>query len=101
MTNVETQWAFARRVGAAAGAAWWSLLIAVGIVIAQFIAYVIISHNECAWQWFASVLAADVETMQRHLMNFMIAIRVVLFVGLLACIFLSLWARRLRKSGEV
>ena len=82
---------FARRVAAAARAAWWTLPVGAIIVTALFFAFnVVIMHVECLRHELACLGATEAD---------MFFVRWLVLVWLLICIFLSLWARVLRRAG--
>ncbi|MCX5655377.1 MAG: hypothetical protein NTY65_12080 [Planctomycetota bacterium] len=96
----ETQPVFVRRMAAAARAAWWTWLIGVAIALAQSAVYVVVSRHECLMDQIACIMAVQTETARAYILAFMLIIRSILAVGLLAAIFLSLWARALRRAEE-
>ena len=97
--TTETQPVFIGRVAAAARAAWWTLLVGVIIVLVQFLAYTAVAHVACLRHVVAWLMAMEVERAQGFVLAFMMLIRVLLLVWLLICIFLSLWARALRRTS--
>jgi hypothetical protein len=98
--TTEAQPVFARRVATAARAAWWTWLIGVVLALAQSAVYVGVSRSECLLDQAACIMAVEMETAKAYILAFMLIIRSILAVGLLAAIFLSLWARALRRAGE-
>jgi hypothetical protein len=100
MSNTGVESAFVRRLGAAARAAWWTWLIAVGIVTLQYLAYKVGMRREGFADWAACMMNTDTETLQRLFLHYIIAARAMIALGLLGCIFLSLWTRRLRRVGD-
>ena len=98
--TTEAQPVFARRVGAAARAAWWTWLIGLVIVLVQSAGYLAFAHVECVREGLGDLMGVEAGEFQDFLLAFMLVIRLMLVAGLMACIFLSLWARALRRAGE-
>ena len=98
--TTETQPVFARRVAAAARAAWGTFLIGVVLVLFQSAVYVAVMHSGCLQDRLTGLLAVDAESARNFILAFMLLARVLLAIGLMLCIFLSLWARGLRRAGE-
>jgi len=96
--TTETQPVFIGRVAAAARAAWWTWLIGLLIVLVQSAAYLAYVHVEDVREWIACMMGVEAEVFQSCILAFMLVIRVLLVIGLMACIFLSLWARALRRA---
>jgi len=94
----EVQSVFAGRVAAAARAAWWTWLIGLVLVLVQAAAYLVAAHAPCFREHLAGLMCVEVTTLQRYILAFMLVVRVLLVIGLMACIFLSLWARALRRA---
>ena len=98
--TAENESVFTRRVAAAARAAWWTWLIGVILVLAQFAGYLAFAHGPCLRERMACVMGVEAEMFQGLILAFMLVVRVLLVIGLMICIFLSLWARALRRAGE-
>jgi hypothetical protein len=96
--TTETGPVFFGRVAAAVRAAWWTWLIGLIIVLVQSAGYLAFAHLECVRERLACAMGVEAEAFQGFLLVFMLVIRLLLVVGLMACIFLSLWARALRRS---
>jgi len=94
----ENQLTFAGRVAAAARAAWWTWLIGMVLVLVQSAGYLAVAHAPRFREHLAGLMYVEVVTLQRYVLVFMLVVRVLLVVGLMACIFLSLWARALRRA---
>ena len=90
---------FLRRLGAASAAAWWTFLVAVLIVVAQSFAYMAVAHCGLGQAWLSGMMGMDWETLRGYLVPFLFLMRLTLVMLLLGCVFLSLWARRLRRMG--
>ena len=96
--TTETRPVFVGRVAAAARAAWWTWLIGLVIVIVQSVGYLAFVHVGCVREEFADLMGVEAGEFQDFLLAFMLIIRLLLVIGLMACIFLSLWARVLRRA---
>jgi len=99
MADQATESVFVRRLGAAARAAWWTLVVGIGVVSFQFMVYEVILHCEVAWEWISWLMGLDPDVARLIVLGFMLILRIILVALLLACIFLSLWVRRLRRIG--
>ncbi len=95
----ETQVEFVGRVAAAARAAWWTWLIGLIIVLVQSAGYLAFAHVEEVRNHLACAMGVEAGAFQGFLLVFMLVIRLLLVIGLMICIFLSLWARGLRRAG--
>jgi len=98
--TTETRPVFVGRVAAAARAAWWTWLIGLVIVIVQSAGYLVFVHVECVREGLGGLMGVEAGEFQDFLLAFMLIIRLLLVIGLMACIFLSLWARGLRPAVE-
>jgi hypothetical protein len=92
---------FQKRVKAAAVAGWWTLLVAAIFLTIQWIAYLVIMKERPEWVhdlWCAQLDWAFVQ----NVWFWMTAI-FKLFVWMMAMnvIWLSLWARQLRKQAGI
>jgi hypothetical protein len=91
---------FVRRLAAASHAAWWTLLVAVIIATIHFFAGIAMMRCEALRSWMLCLMGTDVDTTRIIMLRFVVAEKFVVVLGLLACIFLSLWVRRLRRVGD-
>jgi hypothetical protein len=91
---------FVRRLGAATAAAWWTFLVAVVIVIVQSFAYMAVAHCGIGRTWLSNMMGMDWGTLRDFICEFILVLRMIVLLMLLGCIFLSLWARRLRRRGD-
>jgi NADH:ubiquinone oxidoreductase subunit 6 (subunit J) len=96
--TAENESVFTRRVAAAARAAWWTWLIGLVIVIVQSAGYLAFVHVGCVREQLGGLMGVGADEFQDFLLAFMLIIRLLLVIGLMACIFLSLWARALRRA---
>jgi hypothetical protein len=88
---------FEKRVGSAAIAAWWTILVGVIFLVLQWIAYLIVMSTHSALLLALWGPDANWPFVQTVWFWGMAAFK--LFLGILAlmALWLSLWARRLRK----
>ncbi len=90
--------AFEKRVRAAAVAGWWTVLITVAFITLQWIIYLIVMSARPAWllaMWGPDVDSAFV---QRVWFWAIAILKFILWLMVLAVIWLTLWARQLRKA---
>ncbi len=89
---------FQKRVKAAAVAGWWTLLIAAIFLTIQWLAYLRIMHDRPEWM---RALWGDIGwTSVQNIWFWMTAIfKLCLWLFALIVIWLSLWARQLRKRA--
>ncbi len=90
---------FEKRVKAAAVAGWWTLLIAVGFVILVWIIYLVVMSARPAW--FLAMCGPDIDWvfLQRVWFLAIVFLKFVMWLMALATIWLTLWARQLRKQA--
>ena len=91
---------FENRVRAAAIAGWWTLLIAVGFITLQWIVYLAVMSARPAWllaMWGPDV---DWAFVQRVWFWAIVFLKFVMWLMALATIWLTLWARQLRKQAD-
>jgi hypothetical protein len=90
---------FEKRVRGAAVAGWWTLLIAVGFILLQWIVYLAVMAARPAW--LLAMWGPDVDwAFVRTVWFWAIAIlKFVVWLMALMAIWLTLWARQLRKHA--
>jgi len=89
----------AKRVGSAAAAAWWMILIAVIWMTVGWLATMGILWAQPDWVlriWGGGALTW--EQMHRIILNVFAVFKVVLLVLLLGTIWLTLWSRMLKRA---
>ena len=88
---------FAMRVRAAAVAGWWTVLIAIGVTVVLSTGYFLTMSYRPAWWlilWEPDVAWSEVQ----HLMlRVIVAFKFVVWLLVMAVIWLTLWGRQLRK----
>jgi hypothetical protein len=90
---------FETRLRRAAIAGWWTLLIAAGVFLIQWITYLLVVPAEPAWVlrlWGPGASWQEVRTVWFW---FMVIFKVTLMAAAFVLVWLSLWARGLRKGG--
>jgi hypothetical protein len=89
----------AKKVRAAAGAAWWLVLIGIVWITVGYSAWLTLMTRRPEWirtLWGGGNLTWD--DMQIITLWFFGVLKIILFLMLFAAIWLSLWHRRLRKA---
>jgi len=91
---------FEKRVQAAAVAMWWVVLIAVGFILLQWIFYLAVMHTRPAW--LLAMWGPDVDwAFVQNVWFWAIAIlKFIVWLMVLAALWLTLWARQLRKHAD-
>jgi hypothetical protein len=90
---------FEKRVRAAAVAGWWMVLIALGFIVLQWIAYLSVMHTHPAW--ILAMWGPDTDWAFVHIVWFwaIALLKFILWLMILIALWLTLWARQLRKGG--
>ena len=88
---------FEKKVRAAADAAWGIFLVAAGFLTLQWVIYLIVTHTQPAWLlalWGPDVSWSFVQSVWFWAM---VAFKFCVWLMVLAVLWLTLWARQLRK----
>jgi hypothetical protein len=91
---------FEKRVRAAAAAGWWTLLIALGFYLIQEIVYLVVMSARPAWMlpfWGPDMTWSFVQTAWFWALAI---VKVCLWPLALLVLWLTLWAKQLRKRAE-
>ncbi|MGD0819251.1 MAG: hypothetical protein ABSA71_00730 [Desulfomonilia bacterium] len=90
---------FEKRLWAAALAGWWTLLVAAGVLMLQWIVYLLVMSGRP--MWFLSLWGPDVSWHDVHNIWFLGLgfFKVCLLLLAVVVLWLTLWARRLRKGA--
>jgi hypothetical protein len=88
---------FETRLHSAAVAGWWTLLIAVGIFVLQWIAYLVVVPAQPSLLLTLWGPAANWQEVRTVWFWFLAGFKVALFVVAFLLLWLTLWARQLRK----
>jgi hypothetical protein len=91
---------FERKVRAAAVAGWWVALIAVAFIVLQWLVYLAIMNVRPAW--VLSMWGPDVNWAFVQMVWFwgLAIMKFILWLIVLIALWLTLWARRLRKEAD-
>ena len=91
---------FEKRVRAAAVAGWWVVAIVLGFIVLQWIVYLAVMHERPGW--FLAMCGPDVDwAFVRAVWFWAIAVlKFILWLMVFAVLWLTLWARQLRKQAE-
>ena len=90
----------AKRVRAAAVAGWWTVIIMAVIMAAQWLVVLAFLQHRPAWLlslWGGGEL--DWPGVHVIMLYFFGAFKLILFAAVIIVIWLTLWARRLKKAG--
>jgi hypothetical protein len=90
---------FGRRVRAAAAAGWWTALIATAWMLIVWLVWLGVVKGQPVWVlqlWGMDGMAWP--EVQRLMLYFFGIMKLVLWVWVLICIWLTIWARRLRQT---
>jgi hypothetical protein len=90
---------FERKVRAAAVAGWWTLLVAAVVLLLQWLAYLFVMSSRPAWVISLWGPGATWEFVQKVWWLGTALLKVLLLVFAIPCLWLTLWARQLRKAG--
>ena len=91
---------FERKVRGAGIAGWWTLLIAAAVLLLQWVAYLVVMSSRPAWflpLWGSGASWLEVQSLWLLATGLL---KVFLLILAILCLWLTLWARQLRK-GEV
>jgi len=89
---------FERRVDTLAISGWWTLLIAMGVFLVQWIAYLIITPTERPWVLALWGGGADWSQVRVYWFWFLAGFKIFLAVFAVVLLWLTLWARQLRRQ---
>lgn len=92
---------FEKRVRAAAVAGWWTLLAAVGFILVQWVAYLLLMSSRPAWLlsfWGPDMTWNFAQTIWFWALAIM---KILIWPLALVALWLTLWARQLRKRADV
>lgn len=88
---------FEKRVRAAAVAGWWTLLVAVGFIVVQWLIYLAVMSAQPAWLLAMWGPDTDWACVQRVWFWAIAFLKFIVWLATLVVIWLTLWARQLRK----
>ena len=88
---------FERKVRAAGVAGWWTVLVAAAVLTLQWVAYLIITSSRP--DWMLSLWGSTSWDEVQHLWLLATgAVKIFVMVLAVLCLWLTLWARQLRKG---
>jgi hypothetical protein len=91
---------FEMKVRTAAVAGWWTLLIAAIILTIQWILYLILTSAQPAWLPSLWGHGVDWGTIQRLWFRLLAILKLCLWLLALPVLWLTLWARQLRRRAQ-
>src|SRR5436309_9856357 len=91
---------FEKKVTAAAVAGWWVVLTAVGFLTLQWLIYLAVMSTHPAWLLAMWGPGVDWPFVQNVWFWVIVAFKVFVWLLILAVLWLTLWARQLRKPDR-
>ncbi|MDP6547083.1 MAG: hypothetical protein QGH60_24165 [Phycisphaerae bacterium] len=91
---------FTQRVRTAAGAGWWTIIIAAVWLTLAWLGYLVMQHYRPGWILALWGSGTTWEQVHWIMVIFMAVVKVILFTLLMVTIWLTIWGRKLRKLGE-
>jgi hypothetical protein len=90
---------FERKVRDAGVAGWWTLLVAAAVLLLQWAAYLFIMSSRPAWVMSLWGPGVTWEYVQNVWWLATALLKVFLLILAIPCLWLTMWARQLRKAG--
>ena len=88
------------KVHGAAAAGWWTVLASAAVLVVQWVAYLFVMSSRPAL--VLSLWGSDSWPEVQHLwLVGTVFLKIFVFVLAVLCLWLTLWARELRKAGSV
>jgi len=90
---------FERKVQCAGVAGWWTVLVAAAVMLLQWVAYLIVTSSRPAWVlsvWGSGASWLEVQNLWLLATGFL---KIFVLILAILCLWLTLWARQLRKGG--
>jgi hypothetical protein len=91
---------FEKKVRGAGVAGWWTLLVAAAVLVLQWLAYLSIMSLRPAWVLSLWGPGVTWEYVQSVWWLATALLKVFLLALTIPCLWLTLWARQLRKTGD-
>ncbi len=98
MNGQESRLALAERVAAAAGAAWWTLLVGFAIVCVSGMMFFAATSCPILGRWVAHLWGVQPHVVRLVWIASIGVMKLGLLGWFLGSLFLSLWSRRLRRG---
>ena len=90
---------FERKVRSAGVAGWWTLVAGAAVLMVQWFAYLFIGRARPAWATFLLGSGMTWDSFLNVWWLTTVYLKGLLFVLALSCLWLTLWARQLRKTA--
>jgi hypothetical protein len=95
---------FEKKVRAAAAAAWWVVLVGYALLLVTWVVYLALINDRPVWMlrmWGGDLVnqGRSWESIQTVSLWFMGVFKLFLWFLFLAALWLTLWAKQLRKAG--
>ena len=90
---------FEKRVAAAAVAGWWVVLIEVGVTVLQWLVYLAVIHTKPDWVLSMWGPHFDWDFVQMVWFWGIATMKLIFWLTALVALWLTLWARRLRRQS--
>ena len=100
MANAQTDSAFVRRLAAAASAGWFCFLLGVFVLVCSGAIFLWITNIPVLMDAISQLWGVDQVVVHVVWIGFIGTMKFFLLVWMLGCVFLSVWARRLRAAGD-
>ncbi len=88
---------FERKVHGAAVAGWWTVLVAAAVLVLQWVAYLVVMSSRPSFVLTLWGSDSWLEVQHLWLMG-TVVLKIFVFILALPCVWLTLWARELRKG---
>jgi hypothetical protein len=90
---------FERKVRGAGVAGWWTVLAGAAVLLLQWVAYLLVMSSRPAWilSLWGSTSWLEVQHLWLLATGFL---KIFVMVLAILCLWLTLWARQLRKGGS-
>jgi hypothetical protein len=90
---------FERKVRGAGVAGWWTVLASAAVLLLQWVAYLLVMSSRPAWilSLWGSTSWLEVQHLWLLATGFL---KIFVMVLAILCLWLTLWARQLRKGGS-
>ncbi len=91
---------FETKVRCAGVAGWWTLLVAIAVLLIQWLAYLLVMSSRPSWVIWLWGPDATWGFVQKVWWLATALLKVLLLFLAIPCLWLTLWARQLRKAGQ-
>lgn len=87
------------KIRSAGVAGWWTLLVATVVLLLQWVAYLFVMSSRPGWVIWLWGPGATWELVQKVWWVGTACLKILLLALAIPCLWLTLWARELRKGG--